>query len=83
MKTQLDFNVLDYLEKKNTSLPPKFSTVGNFNEVSEEISEISNYLMVNKIEAVLFANAFVMWFENSTLKTFSTSWAQRISYFKI
>ena len=68
MKTQLDFNVLDYLEKihhfsKNAQLLET-----SLNEVSEEISEISNYLMVNKIEAVLFANAFVMWFENSTFK---------------
>lgn len=47
--------------------PPLFEVVEN------EISLLSKYLQLNGIETILFANAFVLWFENSDFtQVFST-----------
>lgn len=65
METKENFNVMEAIESiyqfsKDSKLrQPLFEVVEN------EISLLSEYLQLNEIETVLFANAFVLWFENS------------------
>ena len=65
METKENFNAMECIESiyqfsKDSKLqPPLFEVVEN------EISLLSKYLQLNDIETVLFANAFVLWFENS------------------
>ena len=65
MDAKVNFNVMESIEKifqfsKDNKLQyPLFEVVEN------EVNLLSNYLQLNDIETVLFANAFVLWFENS------------------
>lgn len=65
METKENFNAMECIESiyqfsKDSKLrQPLFEVVEN------EISLLSKYLQLNDIETVLFANAFVLWFENS------------------
>ena len=65
MDAKVNFNVLESIEKiyqfsKDSKLRQPF-----FEVVENEVNLLSNYLQLNDIETVLFANAFVLWFENS------------------
>ncbi|SEF51267.1 ATPase family associated with various cellular activities (AAA) [Halpernia humi] len=66
METKVNFNVMEAIEtiyqfSKDSQLrQPLFEVVEN------EIKLLSNYLQLNDIETVLFANTFVLWFENSS-----------------
>lgn len=65
METKENFNAMECIESiyqfsKDSKLrQPLFEVVEN------EINLLSKYLQLNEIETVLFANAFVLWFENS------------------
>ena len=65
MDAKVNFNVMESIEtiyqfSKDSKLQyPLFEVVEN------EVNLLSNYLQLNDIETVLFANAFVLWFENS------------------
>ena len=65
MDAKVNFNVMESIEtiyqfsKDNKLQYPLFEVVEN------EVNLLSNYLQLNDIETVLFANAFVLWFENS------------------
>ena len=65
MDAKVNFNVMESIEKifqfsKDNKLQyPLFEVVEN------EVNLLSNYLQLNDIQTVLFANAFVLWFENS------------------
>ena len=65
MDAKVNFNVMESIEtiyqfSKDSKLQyPLFEVVEN------EVNLLSNYLQLNDIETVLFANAFVLWFSNS------------------
>ena len=65
MDAKVNFNVMESIEtiyqfSKDSKLQyPLFEVVEN------EVNLLSNYLQLNDIETVLFANAFVLWFANS------------------
>ena len=65
MDAKVNFNVMESIEtiyqfSKDSKLrQPLFEVVEN------EVNLLSNYLQLNDIQTVLFANAFVLWFENS------------------
>lgn len=66
METKVNFNVMEAIENiyqfsKDSKLrQPLFEVIEN------EISLLSDYLQLTDMEVVLFANAFVLWFENSS-----------------
>ena len=66
MDAKVNFNVMEAIEtiyqfSKDSKLrQPLFEVVEN------EINLLSNYLQLTDLEVVLFANAFVLWFENSS-----------------
>lgn len=69
METKVKFNVMEAIESiyefsKDSKLrQPLFEVVEN------EINLLSRYLQLTDMEVVLFANAFVLWFENSSFNT--------------
>ncbi|QOW09766.1 AAA family ATPase [Kaistella flava (ex Peng et al. 2021)] len=65
METKFNFKVLDCIEKiYNTSKESQLKDA-LFIEIESEVKLLSDYLKLNAIETVLFANAFAMWFETS------------------
>ena len=65
MDAKVNFNVLESIEKiyqfsKDSKLQQPL-----FEAAEKEIKLLAKHLQLNDIETVLFANAFVLWFENS------------------
>ena len=64
METKENFNAMECIESiyqfsKDSKLQPPL-----FDAVDKEVAILSEYLQLTPIETVLFANAFVMWFES-------------------
>lgn len=68
METKVDFNVLECLEKIHIISKDCILSNAFFEENSDDIAKISSYLSVTAAEAVLFANAFLLWFEDATFR---------------
>ena len=66
METKITFNVLECIEtihkfSKDSHLRQPF-----FESIEKELASLCPYLQLNEIEVVLFANAFVSWFEEAS-----------------
>ena len=65
MDAKVNFNVMESIEtiyqfSKDSKLQQPL-----FEAAEKEIKLLAKHLQLNDIETVLFANAFVLWFENS------------------
>ena len=65
METKANFSVLESLENIYNHSKDSQLREALFEKTSEDILKVSQYLNCNEKETVLFANAFVLWFENN------------------
>ena len=65
MDAKVNFNVMESIETIYQFSKDSKLQYPHFEVVENEVNLLSNYLQLNDIETVLFANAFVLWFENS------------------
>ena len=68
METKVQFNVLEAIENvykfsQDSQLRPAL-----FETLNEDLKLLSNYLQLNEIQAVIFANAFIISYDEATLQ---------------
>ena len=66
MDTKFDFNVMESIENIVKFAQDSHLREPFFESVEQDINFLSQYLNVDKTEAVLFSCALTLWFENST-----------------
>ncbi len=66
METKITFNVLECIETIHKFSKDSHLREPLFESVEKELALLCPYLQLNKIQAVLFANAFVSWFEEAS-----------------
>ncbi|MGC4128097.1 MAG: ATP-binding protein [Bergeyella sp.] len=67
METKVQFNVLEAIENvykfsKDSQLRPAF-----FETINADLQSLTRYFQVSELQAVLFANAFILSFDDSTM----------------
>ena len=62
---KVNFNVMESIETMDQFSKDSKLRQALFEAFENEVNLLSNYLQLNDIETVLFANAFVLWFANS------------------
>ena len=65
MDAKVNFNVMESIETMDQFSKDSKLRQALFEAFENEVNLLSNYLQRNDIETVLYANAFVLWFENS------------------
>ena len=66
MDAKVNFNVMESIETMDQFSKDSKLRQALFEAFENEVNLLSNYLQLNDIETVLFANAFVLWFANSS-----------------
>ena len=66
METKITFNVLECIETIHKFSKDSHLREPLFESIEKELALLCPYLQLNKIEVVLFANAFVSWFEEAS-----------------
>ena len=66
MDAKVNFNVMESIETMDQFSKDSKLRQALFEAFENEVNLLSNYLQLNDIETILFPNAFVLWFENSS-----------------
>ncbi|WP_373709178.1 hypothetical protein [Kaistella sp.] len=68
MKTKVTFNVLECIETIHQISKGSYLREPLFEALEHQLALLCPYLQLNEIETILFANAFVNWFEDSNFQ---------------